>query len=150
MKKAILILSLLSCFSLKNIAQISVGVPMGKAEKVVAESVEKLRKAMVDGDGATLTALAADDLNYGHSSGTIENKEEFVKAIASGKSDFVKIDISDQTIKVVGKTAIVRHKLMADTNNNGTAGTTKLSILYTWVKHKGTWKMLGRQAVKIP
>ena len=150
MKKVILILTLLSCFSIKNTAQTSVGVPMGKAEKAVAESIEKLKKAMVDGDGTTLNALAADDLNYGHSSGTIENKEAFVKNIASGKSDFVKIDLSDQTIKVVGKTAIVRHTLMADTNNDGKAGTTKLSVLSTWVKDKGTWKLLGRQAVKIP
>ena len=143
MKKAILILILLSCFPLKNIAQ-------SKAEKAIAENIEKLKKAMVDGDGATLTVLASDDLSYGHSGGHVEGKAEFVDKIASGKSDFVKLDISEQTIKVIGKVAIVRHKLTGDTNDGGKPASIKLSILYTWIKEHGNWKMVARQAVKIP
>src|SRR4051812_589678 len=84
-----------------------------KDEKNVAAAVEFMRKAMVDGDRANLTKLAAEDLSYGHSSGKIQDKKEFVEAIASGASDFVTIDLTDQTIKVMGKTAIVRHKLSA-------------------------------------
>ncbi|MFN8357980.1 MAG: nuclear transport factor 2 family protein [Spirosomataceae bacterium] len=124
-------------------------VAQSKDEKAVAEAVESLRKAMIDADKATLEALAAEDLSYGHSGGSIENKAEFVEAIVSGKSDFVKIDLADQTIKIVGNTAIVRHKLAADTNNSGKPGTAKLSVLLIWQKQKGDWKLLARQAVKI-
>jgi ketosteroid isomerase-like protein len=144
MKKTILLLSFLACFSIKNTAQT-------KGEKAVAEAVETLRKAMVDGDGKALTAIAADELSYGHSSGTIEDKAKFVEAFTSGKSDFVKIDLSEQTIKVAGKTAIVRHNLLGETKNAGQApGTIKIHVMTIWQKQSGSWKLLARQAVKIP
>jgi ketosteroid isomerase-like protein len=80
----------------------------------------------------------------------VQNKEAFVEALTSGKSDFVTIDLSEQTVKVVGNAAIVRHKLSATTNDNGNPGTVKLQILLVWLKQKGEWKLLARQAVKVP
>src|ERR1700712_4586729 len=79
-----------------------------KDEKAVADAVEFLRKAMVDGDKASLEKITADDLSYGHSSGKVEDKTAFVQALASGANDFVSIDLTEQTIKVNGNTAIVR------------------------------------------
>ena len=122
-----------------------------KSEKAVTAAVENLRQAMVSGDRNALADIAAEDLSYGHSSGKVENKAQFVEAIASGSSNFEKIDLTEQTIKVVGKTAIVRHNLFAETNNTGSApGTIKLSILTIWQKQGGQWKLLARQAVKLP
>lgn len=122
-----------------------------KSEKAVAAAVENLRQAMVSGDRNALSNIAAEDLSYGHSSGLLEDKAKFVEAIASGKSNFVKIDLTEQTIKVVRKTAIVRHNLFAETNNAGsTPGTVKLAILTIWQKQGGNWKLLARQAVKVP
>jgi hypothetical protein len=57
-------------------------------EGAVAAAVEALRKAMVAGDRAALQQLAADELTYGHSSNRLENKAEFIEALASGKSGF--------------------------------------------------------------
>src|SRR5690242_9669502 len=87
-----------------------------KDEKAVALAVENLRKAMVDGDSVMLAQLVSDKLSYGHSSGHVDDKTAFVQKIASGKSDFVSIDLTQQTISVSKKTAIVRHKLDAVTN----------------------------------
>ena len=82
-----------------------------KAESQVASATTALTKAMVDGDRATLEKLAADQLGYGHSGGHIDDKKEFVEKIASGNSDFLSIDLTEQTITISGKTAIVRHIL---------------------------------------
>ncbi|NCI51629.1 nuclear transport factor 2 family protein [Sediminibacterium roseum] len=120
-----------------------------KEQKAVADAVEKLKEAMISGDRAALTAIAADSLSYGHSGGKVENKSEFVEAIASGKSDFVTIDLSEQTISIVGNTAIVRHTLNATTNDGGKPGTVKLKLLLVFTKEKTGWKMLARQAVKL-
>ena len=75
-------------------------------------------------------------------------KASFIEALATGKSDFVKIDLSEQSIKIYGKTAVVRHKLIAETNDGGKPATVKLSILYVWQKQGGKWQMVARQAVK--
>jgi len=119
-------------------------------ELKVAATVEKLRLAMVSGERAGLEELASTDLSYGHSSGKIEDKAAFVESIASGKSDFVTIDFKDQTIKVTGKTAIVRHQLHAKTNDGGKPGEVHLGILLVLQKEGKTWKLLGRQAFKLP
>ena len=121
-----------------------------KDETAVAAAVENLRKALIDPDKGTLDKLAADDLSYGHSSGTIQDKAAFVEALVSKHSDFVTIDLTEQTIKVSGNTAIVRHKLSATTNDNGTPGTVKIGVLLIWQKQHNEWKLLARQAFKLP
>jgi ketosteroid isomerase-like protein len=120
-----------------------------KDEKAIATAVESLRKAMIDGDKATLEKLASEKLSYGHSSGLVENKTEFVDKIATGKSDFVTIELSEQTISVSGKTAVVRHLFNATTNDGGKPGAVKIKILLVWQKEKGGWKLLARQAVRL-
>jgi ketosteroid isomerase-like protein len=121
-----------------------------KQQKAVAAAVEALRKAMVDGDRAALENIAMDGLSYGHSGGKVEDKATFIENIANGNSDFVTIDLTDQTIYVSGKTAIVRHRLTATTNDKGKGpATVNLAIMTVWQKDKKEWKMLARQAVKV-
>jgi ketosteroid isomerase-like protein len=114
----------------------------------VVAAVEQLRLAMISGIQDELNAIASDQLSYGHSGGHVEGKKEFVEKIASGKSDFVTIELTEQTIMVVGKTAIIRHALNATTNDSGKPGTVKLKVMLVFQKEKGKWVMLARQAVK--
>lgn len=142
MKKTILIIAL-------TIFNIAFSQAQSTDEKKVTEAVEFLKKAMIDGDKVSLEKIAHQDLTYGHSSGNMETKAMFVEAISSGKSDFKTIDLTDQTVKIIGKTALVRHKLFAETNNGGVAGTAKLGVLLVFQKTKGQWLLLARQAFKI-
>ncbi|HEY8940427.1 MAG TPA: nuclear transport factor 2 family protein [Cellvibrio sp.] len=112
--------------------------------------VTALTKAMIDADGKALKALSSPALSYGHSGGHIENQAEFIEKITSGKSDFVTINVSEQTINVSGDTAIVRHILNANINDGGVPGTIKLGVLLVWQKQNGDWKLLARQAFKFP
>ena len=118
-------------------------------EHAVAAAAEKLRVAMIDPTPAALTALVADDLSYGHSGGRVDTKDSFIGDLIAGKSDFVTIAITDQTIKVVGNTAIVRHTLTADTNDSGKPGKVQIKILGVWQQQGGQWKLLARQAVRV-
>lgn len=121
-----------------------------KKLRQVETSVNSLIKAMEDGDVAVLNRIAANELTYGHSGGKVENKQEFINAFATGASDFIKITITDQTINVIKNTAVVRHTLEADTNDNNKAGHVKLKILTVWKKMGGAWRLIARQAVKPP
>jgi ketosteroid isomerase-like protein len=127
----------------------TISFAQSKDEKAVIASVESLRKAMVDADKATLEKLADTQLSYGHSGGKIENKETFVDNIVSGRSDFVTIELADQTVAVTGNTAIVRHNLNATTNDNGKPAEVHLHVLTVWVKEGNAWKLLARQAVHV-
>lgn len=120
-----------------------------KDETAVSEAVEKLRKAMVDANKEELEGVVMDKLSYGHSGGHIDDKKEFVEKLVSGQSDFVSIDLSEQTIGISGNTAIVRHILKAKTNDGGKPGEVHLRILLVWQKQGKQWKLLARQAVKV-
>jgi Domain of unknown function (DUF4440) len=121
-----------------------------KQEKAVANAVEQLRKAMVDADSAMLDQLTSPQLSYGHSGGALDDKTVFVQKIVSGKSDFVTMEFPGQTISISKNTAIVRHKLNAVTNDGGKPGEVHLAVLLIWQKLHGQWKLLARQAIKLP
>lgn len=141
MKKLILV-TLISLFSNLIFAQ-------SKDQLAVANVVESLRKAMEDGNRAVLDANTHPNLTYGHSNMKLENKTEYVEAIASGNNNFSSITLSDQTIKISGKTAIVRHKFVADYTNNGQAGKANIAVIQVYQKIGKKWLLLARQAVKI-
>lgn len=121
-----------------------------RQEKAVAEAVEKYRKAAVEGDKSALENIMLDKLSYGHSTGLVENKNTFVDNMTNGKYDFVTMDLSDQTIAISDKTAIVRYKLDGTTNDGGKPGEAHLFVLMIFQKKGGEWKVLARQAVKQP
>jgi ketosteroid isomerase-like protein len=113
----------------------------------VSAAVEELRKAIIAADRSKLEKLAADELTYGHSSARLENKAQFVDAIANGTSGFSAIELSDQTVDIVDNVALVRHNFLGTRLKGGDK--MKLAILTVWVQRQNQWKMLARQAVKI-
>jgi len=118
-------------------------------DPTLASTIEAFRKALIDPTKADLDKLTMNELTYGHSSGMIQDKAAFEQALLSGASDFVSIDLTEQTMHVVGNTAWVRHTLSAITNDGGKPGEAHLSVLTVWIKQKGQWKLLARQAVKV-
>ncbi|MGI4021839.1 MAG: nuclear transport factor 2 family protein [Janthinobacterium lividum] len=141
-KLASLILILTTAITMNVAAQ-------SKKEQQVAKAVEILTKAMIDGNKTALENIASDALSYGHSSGKIQDKAAFVDALTSGQSDFVTINLTEQTILIKDQTAIVRHKFSAQTNDGGKSGNVSIGIMLVWLKEKGEWKLLGRQAYKL-
>jgi hypothetical protein len=121
------------------------GTQTGKEAGVTA-AVEALRKAMVSGEKAALQQVAADELTYGHSSGRLENKSEFVEAIASGKSGFSAIELRDQTVSVIDNVALVRHNFVGTRRADGDK--MNLMILTVWMQRQEQWKLVARQALK--
>lgn len=118
------------------------------ADQAVSAAAEKLRVAMVDPDQATLSGLVADSLSYGHSGGRIDTKASFIGDLLDKKSDFVSINITDQTVHVSGDVAVIRHTVSGETLDNGKQGTVLLKVLQVWQKQGGQWKLIARQAVK--
>jgi hypothetical protein len=141
MKKSFLIVLCLNVFYMAAVSQT-------KDERKIGKVVERLRLAMIDANRSELEELVSEKLSYGHSGGAVDSKTDFVEKIVSGRSDFVTIELADQTISVSGKTALVRHKLNATTNDSGKPGEVHLLVLLVWQKQKGKWKLLARQAVK--
>lgn len=122
---------------------------MAQSSNKIETAVENLRLAMINPSKENLEPLLMDELSYGHSGGKIEDKASLMNNLLTGNSDFVEIALSNQQITLVKNVAIVRHTLIAQTNDKGVAADIKIHVLTTWVKSKNQWKLLARQAIKL-
>lgn len=137
------IASLLLCFALTSTAIFA----QSKDETQVADKIETLRKALITPDSAVLAGLAADQLTYGHSTGLIEDKAAFISDLLTSKTRLISAVFADQTIKFSGNVAIARCHMTGETVVHTPVD---LIVLMIWQKQKGEWKILARQAAKIP
>ena len=118
-------------------------------EAAVLQAVDALTKAMLDADRAKLEELVADQLSYGHSSGVIQTKAQFVDAIINKEPVYKAISLSEPSTAIAGNNAIVRHKATVDYENAGKAASANIGVLQVWIKQDGRWKLLARQAFKL-
>ncbi|MBD0724002.1 DUF4440 domain-containing protein [Flavobacterium sp. L1I52] len=146
MKKSLFVFALF-LISFSNWAQ---NASIAKEEKVVADRVEALRKALIDPTAESLKSLTSKDLSYGHSSGVLQDQKVFIEKLMNGESDFVTIEFQNQSIQISGDVAVVRHNLAAHTKDSGVDKDIKIGIMLVWQKQKGKWLLIGRQAFKLP
>jgi ketosteroid isomerase-like protein len=117
-------------------------------EKEVASAVDHLTQAMLHKNIPELKALTAENLTYGHSSGKIQDKKEFIADIETGKSAFKTLEMQNQTITVSGDVALVRHHFSAQALKGTEVVPTEIENFQIWQKQKGHWLLVGRQAFK--
>ena len=117
--------------------------------KNVVLAVDQLYEAMVYRDRTTLEKLTLDGLTYGHSSGNIENRTEFLEAVVNGSFTYISIDPSEQTIHLSGETAVVRHIFNVKAVNEGESLTIRIGVMMVFKKKMDQWKLLARQAYKL-
>jgi ketosteroid isomerase-like protein len=122
----------------------------GSDEAAVNQAIDDLRKAMLAADQAGLEALVADQLSYGHSGGVIEPKGQFINVIVNKKTIYKSITLSEPSVTVVGNNAIARHIFSAETEADGKPGSARVGVLQVWTKQDGRWKLLARQAFRLP
>ena len=121
-----------------------------KADKEIESLVETLNKAMISADKSVLEKLTAEDLSYGHSTGVIQNKSEYIKDILTGSVKFIQIENANQSITVTDNTATVRNICSIKGTRDGAPLDLKIGILMIWIKKGDGWKLLARQGYKLP
>src|SRR6266446_3927218 len=115
----------------------------------VDKAIEALRKAYLEADKSQLDKLTADQLSYGHSSGKVESKPQFVDGVMTRKAIIKSIAFPEATVAVVGDAAVVRHLWESESETDGKPTSTKIGVLQVWQKQDGNWKLLARQGFKL-
>ncbi|MHC8394286.1 nuclear transport factor 2 family protein [Pseudomonas sp. LB3P93] len=118
-------------------------------EKDVANAVDHLTQAMLTKNIPELKALTAENLTYGHSSGKVQDKKDFIADIETGKSAFKTLEMQNQTITVSGDVALVRHHFSAQAIKGTEVVPTEIENFQIWQKKAGKWLLVGRQAFRI-
>ena len=118
---------------------------------LLKEALANLDRALVNKDEKALLKLLNNDVSYGHSNGWVQNKNDIINDLKSGKLIYDKLDNTSVTIVAINKSwATVR------TNTNATGRSTtiptfelKLHVLQVWLKTKSGWQLLARQSTKL-
>ena len=119
-------------------------------EEIVALE-RSLYRAMIDRDFQTLQDLLSDDLVYVHSTAVAESKTQYLAGVANGLYEYERIESKDVNIRIHHETAVATGQVEMSV---GAAGEPKslIRLLFTllWVKQAGRWRLLLRQATRIP
>jgi hypothetical protein len=128
--------------------QVSFGQDQEKAS-ILSLHEEKFQW-LIRKDYAALESLLAPDLQFIHSNGWVQSRQEVLDDLKSGKLNYTGISVEEASVRLYDNCSIVTGKgrfrgLMPDKS------TFELRLLYTetYVKSGGRWLLAGRQAVKI-
>jgi ketosteroid isomerase-like protein len=121
-----------------------------KEEKDVLGAMDAWKQATMKKDRVALDKLLHPDLTYSHSSGMTQTKTDVLDAVTKGKAKVEAIDFSDTTVRIYGKTALVKGTVDITNSTDGKSTKSHLSILHVWIKDGQGWQMVGRQATKLP
>ena len=117
---------------------------------ILTQTLVKFNEVLINPEHKQLADLVSDSLSYGHSSGAVENKSQFIETLVQGNSNFLSIDISDQHITILKNMAVVRHNLSAIVHDkNKPQASINLHILMVWERTDANWILVARQAVRI-
>jgi hypothetical protein len=117
-------------------------------EQAVRQIEDRRIKAMIDDDFATLEAILADDLTYGHSSGVADTKAAYLEALRSGKTKYLTFDRAPSVVRVYGNTAIITGT--ATLSLRGQAAPFSLRYTLAYVMREGQWRMVAWQSTRLP
>ncbi len=117
-------------------------------EQTPTEAVEAFRNAMIKGDHAAFDALCAAQLSYGHSTGKIQTKEEFILDATSGTAKWKALDFVNVRNTTAGPNAISRFTLTGELESEGKVTHIAIGVLMVWQKQENAWKLLARQGFK--
>jgi len=114
------------------------------------KAMSDLDKALVSDDEKVLTQLLNDNVTYGHSNGWVQNKNDIINDLKSGKLVYDKLeDVSEGVVAINNNWATVRTITNAEAKMNGNTIQLKLHILQVWLKTKTGWQLIARQGVRL-
>ena len=112
-------------------------------------AMQQLVKALLEKDAEVLKQVLHKDVNYGHSNGWIQTKNDLLNDFKSGKLVYNKIENNSTGIIIINKKwATVKTSTNAEGTVNGTAFKMTLHIMQVWMNTKKGWQLFARQSAK--
>ncbi len=113
------------------------------------KSTTMLNEALLKKDAVVLNRLLEDKLSYGHSNGWIQSKEDVMADFVSGKIEYKKIEVGEESLNINPNAVTVRSITKVEGVVNGTAFSMSLQVLQVWKRIKKQWVLIARQSVKV-
>jgi ketosteroid isomerase-like protein len=125
------------------------GARSREADAVRAAELKRF-EVMTKGDLAALTKILADDLTYTHSTGTLDNKEQFLESLRSGRVRYQSIEPGELQVRAYGNSAVINGRAKLVVISDGQNKNVELRFTDVWVKRSGRWQMVAWQSTRVP
>jgi hypothetical protein len=106
--------------------------------------------AQVEKNTPALQQLLDDSLYYLHSNGLIEDKQDFISSVNSGKIVYSRMASSQQRLNRYGKMAVLTGLVMVDGEYEGNAFSIGLYYTSIYRKKRGEWLLVNWQSTRKP
>jgi len=125
------------------------GEAAAKAE--VAAAMQAWKHAMMTKDEKGLDKVFNVNLQYGHSTGEVQDKPTTIKRDMGSPNTYTGIEFTDTKMSIYGNVAVVNGKNIFHIMMNGKPSDISFNALAVWVKDsKMGWQLRARQVVKAP
>lgn len=118
-----------------------------------AAKVDALHKQkfewLINNNIDSITYLLGDKVSYVHSNGWIQNRDEVLTDMKSGKLQYKSIVVEESSVNLIEQTAIVTGKGTFVGKLNTTDFSLKLFYTEVYVKVNNRWKLISRHSCKI-
>ena len=122
----------------------------GAAEQELVAADTARVAAMVAGDFAALDQALGDDLSYGHSSGQVQGKREFIDDLRNGVRRYRAATSVETVARSYGCAGVVTGTSAIEVEYQGHTLPLTLHYTATYSRQHGCWVLVAYQSVKLP
>ena len=120
----------------------------GKRDETVELTERRRFDAMVAQDVAKLEPMLADELYYGHSTGQVETKPQFLETIRSGQFRYRAIEVKQLDVRLYDDVALLTGLVHVRVDVKGQPLETDLRYSDAYVYRDGRWQLVAWQSVR--
>ena len=106
-------------------------------------------EAVVARNVAALDKIFTDKLIYAHSTGIIENKQQYLERLKSGAQKYEKVHHEETRVVLYGDSAAAHSMVRMSGNSSGRLFDDHVMMMHLWVKQGGTWRLAAHQTTKL-
>lgn len=114
--------------------------------EAVMEAARGWTTAAAKQDAAGLQRYLADDLQYAHSGGQTQNKEQYIAAVMKGPPHYESLTFSGVQVRFYGGTAILTGYVDVKMPNRDPY---RVRTLQVYVQNHGQWQMAAHQSTRM-
>lgn len=116
----------------------------------LAKAVAQFDRAQMDGDGAALERLLADDYVLFNSRALVEDKAAFIRDYTAPGSSMKPFAVEDEVVRHWPGGAVLGGVVTLEGTNEGKPYKVRLRFADIWAERDGRWQVVFTEATRVP
>ncbi len=122
----------------------------GSAERELLAADAARTQATVTQDYAALERTLGDELSYGHSTGQVQSKQEFIADLQNGVRRYRTVTVVAIAARSYGCAGVVSGTSNLEVESQGHALAFTLHYTATYARRHGGWVLVAYQSTRVP